>query len=401
MSSRPPAVPRPLALSRAVVAITTTARDKAGGIDGRGASRPVPAVAPVLAVMVVAVLSALALVASGCGGTDTGRTTAKAKGSTDAATTATTTAGSNPSTPSSVGSTALMDAVCDGSAKVSDAGTISSSAITEASGIVASWNGAGDGAKGPWWVHNDSGDSARVFAIDGSANLLATVELDGVEARDWEDIAVGPPVTPGGRAQLYVGDIGNNAAMRSPAGARRSVRIYRLDEPAVPSGPSSGPSSIHVVRADVTSFTLTYPDRAYDAEALLVDPIDGDLIIVTKDWASTGESQVFRVPGAATIAGGSTTVLEHVGSVSTGRGTLVTAADVTRDGSVVALRSYGGVDLYRRPKGEPLWAAFANTPCAGPRVSELQGESLGFAPDGRSYVTLAEGSRPTLHRTSP
>lgn len=294
-----------------------------------------------------------------------------------------------------------MDAVCDGAAKVTDAGTITSPDITEASGIVSSWGGAGDGVAGPWWVTNDSGDSARVFALDGSGRLLATVMLDGATARDWEDIAAGPPAVPNGRPQLYVGDIGNNAAMRSPSSARRNVRTYRFDEPVTPTTPTPDGKNSPIIHAATAAFTLTYPDRAHDAEALLVDPIDGDLVLITKDWARTGESQVYRVPGAATIAAGSTTVMERVGSVQMKPGQLVTAADVTQDGSVVALRSYGSVDLYRRPKGEPLWAAFSSTPCAGPRVFELQGESIGFAPGGGSYLTVAEGQQPTLHRTSP
>lgn len=371
-------------------------------------------------VLLIGVLAVVTAVAVGCGGDDGGQ----ARASTTATAAGATTVQPDPSQPgqsaqqdpSQIGqsgrpgqtgqtaasrSAALLGAVCDGDAKVTDAGTVSSPDITEASGIVASWNGSGDGASGPWWVHNDSGDRARLFAVDGTGRLLATVELEGAEARDWEDIAVGPPASPGGPAQLYVGDIGNNAAMRSPTGARRSIRIYRLDEPSTPRAPAAGASTAPVEHARATGFTLTYPDRAYDAEALLVDPIDGDLIVVTKDWSATGESQVFRASGAATIPGGSTTALEHVGSVPTGQATLVTAADVTRDGSVVALRSYGAVQLYSRPPGAPLWAAFEKAPCAGPRVSELQGESIGFAPDGGSYLTLAEGSTPTLHRTSP
>jgi hypothetical protein len=108
---------------------------------------------------------------------------------------------------------------------------------------------------------------------------------------------------------------------------------------------------------------------------------------------------VFR--GDAAAEDGSTTELELVGSVPLEPGTLVTAADVTRDGSLVALRSYGAVHLYERPAGEPLWAAFETTPCEGPVPTEQQGESLGFAPDGSSYLTVSEGEQQTLHRTTP
>ena len=79
--------------------------------------------------------------------------------------------------------------------------------------------------------------------------------------------------------------------------------------------------------------------------------------------------------------------------------TLVTGGDVSADGTVVALRTYDGVRLYRRPAGEPLWKAFASTPCTVTIVGEKQGEAVGFAPDGRSLVTISEGKQPVLHRT--
>jgi hypothetical protein len=295
---------------------------------------------------------------------------------------------------------ALIDALCGGAPSITDAGRIESPEIDEASGLVASWTGTGAGADGVWWVHNDSGDAARLFAVDGTGHLLATVELTGVEARDWEDIAIGPPARPGGPAQLYVGDIGNNAAMTDDPSARTSVRIHRLDEPEVPTTPS-GDGSAPVLRAPVSTFTLRYPDRPYDAEALLVDPVDGDLYLVTKDWTLTGTSQVFTVPDVAAIGDGASVEMTPVGTVPLESGTLVTAADITRDGSLVALRSYGAVDVYRRPEGEPVSAAFGTAPCGGPVPTEIQGESLGFAPDGGSYLTVSEGEHPVLHRTSP
>lgn len=298
------------------------------------------------------------------------------------------------------GETALVDAVCDDSAELTDAGRIDAPEVTEASGLVASWDNHGDGVAGPWWVHNDSGASARIYAIDGTGGLRATVELVGAENRDWEDIAIGPSAMPGGRQQLYVGDIGNNKVRLGDSAARKTVRIYRLDEPVLGApGPAGTPPP--VLKATVTSFTLRYPDRTADAEALVIDPISGDLWLITKDWTFRGTSFVYRVPAAASIKNGATVDLIPAGEIHVGFGALVTAADVTRDGSVVALRSYGAVALYRRPEGRPLGDAFTTEPCKGPVPTEMQGESIAFAPDGGSYLTVSEGSDPMLHRTSP
>lgn len=294
-----------------------------------------------------------------------------------------------------------MDAVCAGDAKVTDAGVIASPEVTEASGLVASWDNTGTGATGPWWTHNDSGASARIYAIDGTGRLLATVELVGAENRDWEDIAIGPPAIEGGRPQLYVGDIGNNKAMLKDPSARKSVRIYRLDEPVVPAAPPADGSAPPVLTAPVTTFSLRYPDQPYDAESLLIDPVKGDIWIITKDWGRSGKSMVFRMPKAASITEGTSIDMLPAGEIPLKPNTLVTGADVTRDGSMVAVRSYGGVALYRRPKGKALGDAFTTTPCEGPVPTEVQGESIAFAPDGGSYMTVSEGDSPMLHRTSP
>ena len=92
-------------------------------------------------------------------------------------------------------------------------------AIKETSGIAASRR-----VDNVWWVHNDSGDSARVFAINTSGQTLGEYALSGASAIDWEDIAAGPGPTAG-VSYLYVGDIGDNDQKR------RDLVIYRIPEP--------------------------------------------------------------------------------------------------------------------------------------------------------------------------
>ena len=342
---------------------------------------------------VAAVVLAATLLAGACSGGDSDRadtsTSTSASGATSQPSTSAGSTGSQDSGASgsaAAGSSALFAAVCEATATITDVGELQSAEITEASGLAASW--ANDDA---WWIHNDSGDAPRIFLISGDGALRSTVQLNGAEARDWESIAVGPADRPLG-STVYVGDTGDNAVMRDPASGRGSFRVYRFDEPTIDRGSVPSESSV-----DVDTLTFEFPDGAHDVEALLVDPIDNDLVVITKDWQRTGSAQVFRAD--AEVAAGSTTTLEAVGSVPLEPGTLVTAADVTSDGSLVALRSYGAVHLYERAAGEPLWTAFESAPCEGPVPTERQGESLAFAPDGRWYLTVSEGEQSTLHRT--
>ena len=335
----------------------------------------------------------LALALGGCSGGDT--TTGDGSGNASSSSSAGADRSADDATTTTVArrspSQTLLDRVCDGAASVSDAGVVSDPAITEASGVVAS-----RARPDLWWLHNDSDDSARIYAVEDSGQLLATVDLDGAAARDWEDIAIGPGAAPGDPDVIYIGDIGDNALYRNdPGSAHDTIRVIRLSEPEVATDVSAGPLS-----TEVTAETLTfvYPDGPHDAEALMVDPITGDLLIVTKDWARTGVSRVYRA--SADQAAGTTATLEQVATVGFDMATLVTAADVSPDGAVVALRSYARVDLYPRPAGMPLWAAFDQEPCTGPTPDEFQGEAIGFTADGASYLTLAEGARPVLHRTT-
>ena len=288
----------------------------------------------------------------------------------------------------------VLVAACAGTLQASTSGSVASDALTEISGIAASRR-----TRGVFWVHNDSGDSARVFAIDATGKTLGEFALDGAQAVDWEDIAVAPGPGPntkangkGSTSDLYVGDIGDNT------GTRASVTVYRVPEPAVDHAGTSFAEPVARVLPGAVALTFTYPDGPHDAEALLVDPRSHDLLVVTKDLVG-GRGLVFR--GRADAPAGTSAVLEHVGQVSLGLAQGVTGGDVSASGDTVALRTYLGVVLYPRPAGKKLWRAFEQTSCAGasPSLStERQGEAVAFVPGGRAYLTVGEGVHPPLHR---
>lgn len=79
-------------------------------------------------------------------------------------------------------------------------------------------------------------------------------------------------------------------------------------------------------------------------------------------------------------------------------GQLVTGGDVSPDGSLVALRTYGQVLVWDRAPGQSVADALAGRACQAPAPAELQGEALAFTPDGRGYATLSEGVNPALNR---
>ncbi len=246
--------------------------------------------------------------------------------------------------------------------------------ITEASGLA--WSRS---AGGLLWTHNDSGDSARVFAMGWDGALRATLPLAGVSAHDIEDIALG--TGPGGTEALFVADIGDNAAVRA------GVRIYRVAEPLVwglPLGTMLTAASPHVIR-------LSYPDGARDAEALVADRTTGDLYVVTKREA---RSRVYRVSAAQVAAGSG--VMHLVGEMPYGG---VVGADACADGTTVVVKTYDGVRVHESAGG--IGAALMGEGSARPYVREPQGEAIAVDPACEGYATLSEGTGQPIVRYAP
>ena len=258
------------------------------------------------------------------------------------------------------------------------AGEVGEPALVEVSGLVAS--GTHDGVL---WAHNDSGDQPRVFALEEGGEALGAYAVDGAENVDWEDIAVGPG--PDGRSALYIGDIGQNGGLRDP------VTVYRVPEPDI------APDGTGGTLAGAEALALTYPSGSVDAEALLVDPVTGDLIVVTK--VVEGTSTILRA-AADDLVPGAPVAMEEAGTVTVDDpgevdgapfpGTLVTGADISRDGSVVVLRTYKEVRAYARPEGATVAEALAGEPCAVPVPDEPQGEAVAVSAAGDALLTISE-----------
>ncbi len=257
-------------------------------------------------------------------------------------------------------------------------GTIQSPLIREASGIAASRKNAN-----VLWVHNDSGDAPRVYAIDTQGKLLGVCTVVGARARDWEDIAVGPGPDPN-QQYLYIGDVGDNLA------AYPSVRVYRVPEPDADATRPFDEMSV----GPAETIELTYPDGPRDAETLLVDPLTQDIYVITKrDWLAC---KVYRA--AAPHSTIRARVLEKVAILPWG---LAVAGDVSPDGRRVIVRGPYNASLWVRPEGQPLWKAFEGRHTGIPLIGEPQGEGICFDGKGLGYFTLSEKANPPLYYFAP
>ena len=223
--------------------------------------------------------------------------------------------------------------------------------VYEASGLIASRT-----QPGVFWVHNDSGDEPRFFAIDADGALLGEFELGGAIAIDWED--------------MYFGDIGDNPELRP------FVTVYRVREPDA----AAGSATLSAVEA----IELVYPDEPHNAETLMVDPQTGDLVIVAKG----DPTRIFRLPGP--VAAGGPYMLEEIAPIQF-PATVATGGDISPTGDFIAVRTYAQAFLWLRPSGTTIADAFASEPCPLNLAIETQGETLTVAHDRSGYYTLSEG----------
>jgi hypothetical protein len=204
---------------------------------------------------------------------------------------------------------------------------------------------------------------------------------------DIEDVAVGPGPVPG-VSYLYVGDIGGNVGTNV---TRTNVTIIRIPEPEVDLAWASNPRSPSFSRRD--RFTLVYPDGSHDAETLLVDPLAGDVWVVTKE---IGQARFYRANLNA-APDGSTVMLEYVVSVDFHQ---ASAGDISADGTQIVLRREDVGLLWSRCDGETISNALLRAPQSIPIVGrpiEPNGEGLAFLRDGTGYVTISEGTNPPIY----
>jgi len=252
-------------------------------------------------------------------------------------------------------------------------GWVSSDPIKEASGLASSRGNAN-----VLYTHNDRGGDPRIFAIRSDGEHVATLNLHSALHVDYEDIAIGSGPLPD-TSYIYVGDIGNNLYKDEP---RESIVVYRLQEPVIDVNVDAPPS----INVYVDALTLTYPNGAHDAETLLCDPFDSSLYVITK---RNGDNYIYRT-SQVWGNGDASQMLEYVGRMQSADD--ASGGDISDDGTEILIRNRGKILYFTRdgPSSSDLASVLAQPGEILPYESEVQGESVAFAADGRGYFTLSE-----------
>lgn len=230
--------------------------------------------------------------------------------------------------------------------------------ITESSGLVVE--------DGLFYTVNDSGDSARIFAVDPATG--DTVGHTTWDAEPLDDEAIAPAAGPGsgssGSGDIWVGDTGDNLVDRP------SVTITR-----VPAGPGEHSGA-------VASYQLVYPDGPHDAESLLVDPVNGRVLIASKDFIGGLYAAPLHLHAGINR-------MHKVGEVVG----IATDGAFFPDGKHIVIRDYDAATFYTYPGLKQV--GHVELP------EQDQGEGIAVAADGEIYVSSEGEYSPVLRVELP
>lgn len=270
-------------------------------------------------------------------------------------------------------------------------GKVKHDEINEASGLIVtdSW----------LWIHNDSGDGPNLYAVDKEGQKRASILVHEAYARDWEEMT---SFTDGDKKYFLIGDTGDNKERQD------QVSFYVIEQP------SSNTTSPLLYR-----FTADYGELgAKDVEAFVVDPITKKLLLITKGrdgiihflesefplpskYSSSIEPVVNDVHLGAPHITFSEIAQQQLGTLPLDKreqSRMITSATIHPSGEWLIIRNYLSAKAFHK-EPEQLWSeALANPPCRIPLPLQPQGETLSFAPNGKSLWTISEGEKQSLYQ---
>lgn len=134
------------------------------------------------------------------------------------------------------------------------------------------------------WLHNDSGDSAKLYQIDTSGNLLRTILVTNATNVDWEDI------TKDNQGNVYIGDFGNNS------NNRQNLKIYKIQHPDSTIGNTTTAQIIYYNYPDQTAFPPPDAQKHFDLEAMVC--LNDSLYLFSKNRTDPYDSytKCYQIP---------------------------------------------------------------------------------------------------------
>jgi len=261
------------------------------------------------------------------------------------------------------------------------------------------------------WIANDKDENHVYASALYTGENLCSVELPYKMDNDIESMSIGPCNTDRTTSCLYVANIGNNLAQSCKGGscntgaALRS--IFKFKEPDIHR--QSGKVEASIATLPINYMDISSPSERADAESFFVDFTGdknngkpGDLYIVTKWNNSRPLTRLFKYPVEfhenANYGETSEVYSPQATTSSTLKKRRWTDADMSVDGSLIAVRDSKRVYFFTRSSSESVAEALKKKPCKyvhkTPRSkSYSQFEAVGFIPYQNAFAEISECKR--------
>ena len=227
-----------------------------------------------------------------------------------------------------------------------EVGQLNTTLVSEASGLVRS-----SLYPGRYYLLNDSNEEPGFYFYATSADFRTTEAHKVADFKDLdaEEMGIGPCLDK--KSCLFVADIGDNREVRE------NISLVLVEEVQTFASP------VQMLK----QVTLRYPDRAHNAEGMVVRP-NGDVVIMTKNFSvedrRAGSAQIFvlRKEQIDSAQKDQVITLQAMGEIEIPYiayeyglwGQIITGATLSADGAKVLLSTYENVielklDLSRAP----------------------------------------------------
>jgi hypothetical protein len=269
------------------------------------------------------------------------------------------------------------------------AGLITNGDLDEVSGLAASRT-----HEDVLWAIEDGGNATQLHALSRRGRVLARYQIEGAKNRDWEDLA---SFDLDGKHYLLVADTGDNG------GLRRDFVLHVFEEPKTLENGTLKPA---------WSIRARWADGPRDCEAVAVDAAAGKVLLVSKKRKPpelfalplanpNGEWREARRIGRLQGVPQPDAELQRSDPKLAKLAPMVTAADVSPNGTTLAVLTYGSVLFYRRNPGEDWGAAVARAPEAHDVPLIPQAEALAWSRNGGGLYASGEFSPAPIFYLSP
>jgi hypothetical protein len=243
----------------------------------------------------------------------------------------------------------------DGGGEGSIVASINDDRITESSGLAYS-------SKFPDLAYTLNDENGPIYTIRPSTGkVVGTIKLDDVKLGDPESIYVDP------YGHLWIGDLGVNDE------ERHDVAIYAFNEP--------GAGNFRV--KDMLKFPVSYEDGPKNVEAMLINPISGQVYLVHK--AKKKDATVYALPNP--LVNGQTNNARDLDKKMPEK---VTDGEFTPDGRRALVKTEKDVYIYDPETWDEM-----------DKIHTLkldQSESLTIEPDQKTILIGSEGEDSPLAR---